>query len=136
MARRLHVAWTPTSLPDSIVLLGGWDNAAPLTAEILPGFEKWSSSHLFFVIKGGKTFALRHRGHGQAACGIPDGDTIVMTGGWRQHYVTRWLSSPSPSSLCKNLSIKTVFPWTNRLDCNGFYFMTSPSSPLWKHRHH
>ena len=38
-ARRAHVAWTPTSLPNSIVLLGGWDDAAPLTAEIVPGLR-------------------------------------------------------------------------------------------------
>ena len=83
------MAWTPTSLPNSIVLLGGADDAAKLTAEIVPGFEKWSSFHLFFVAGGG-TFDLRHSGGG--ACGIPDEDTVVMTGGggWDAHdYVTR-----------------------------------------------
>ena len=79
------MGWTPTSLPDSIVLLGG--GAAQLTAEIVPGFDKWSSFHLLFVTGGG-TFELRHSGY--HACGIPDEDTIVMTGGWPQHdYVTR-----------------------------------------------
>ena len=39
-ARRRHVGWVPASLPNSIVLLGGEDNAAELTAEIVPGFEK------------------------------------------------------------------------------------------------
>ena len=86
MVRRGHVAWTPTSLPNSIVLLGGWDNAAQFTAEIVPGFEKSSSFHLFFVAGGG-TFALRHSG--MFACGIPDEDTIVMTGGYPHNYVTR-----------------------------------------------
>ena len=58
-----------------------------LTAEIVPGFEKWSSFHLLFVT-GGRTFELRHSGG--AACGIPDEDTIVMTGGYPSHnYVTR-----------------------------------------------
>ena len=41
MARVHHTAWTPPSLPDSIVLLGGidgWSDATELTAEILPGF--------------------------------------------------------------------------------------------------
>lgn len=86
-ARIGHVAWVPQSLPNSIVLLGGEDEAARLTAEIVPGFEKLSSFHLFFVAGGG-TFALRHRG--DLACGIPDEDTIVMTGGWPPHdYVTR-----------------------------------------------
>ena len=82
-----HVAWVPPSLPDSIVLLGGIDGAAArFTAEIVPGFEKWSSFHLFFVAGGG-TFALRHSG--AFACGIPDEDTIVMTGGNFHDYVTR-----------------------------------------------
>ena len=86
MARFGHVAWVPQSLPDSIVLLGGRDDAVELTAEILPGFEKWSSFHLFFVAGGG-TFALRH--YRWLACGIPDEDTIVMTGGVLHNYVTR-----------------------------------------------
>ena len=86
MARFGHVAWVPQSLPDSIVLLGGFDKAAYLTAEIVPGFEKWSSFHLCFVAGGG-TFALRHSG--LDACGIPDEDTIVMTGGFLHNYVTR-----------------------------------------------
>ena len=37
MARAYHTAWTPPSLPDSIVLLGGQNIAARLTAEIVPG---------------------------------------------------------------------------------------------------
>ena len=85
------MAWTSTSLPNSIVLLGGADDAAKLAAEIVPGFEKWSSLHLFFV-PGGGTFALRHSRN--LACGIPDEDTIVMTGGlpggyYAHDYVTR-----------------------------------------------
>ena len=81
------MAWVPQSLPNSIVLLGGWDHAARTTAEIVPGFEKWLSFDLFFVAGGG-TFGLRYSGY--KACGIPDEDTIVMTGGWPAHnYVTR-----------------------------------------------
>ena len=80
------MGWTPTSLPNSIVLLGGRDDAARTTAEIVPGFEKWSSFHLFFVAGGG-TFALRHNGDG--ACGISDEDTIVMTGGQTHDHATR-----------------------------------------------
>ena len=82
------MAWVPTSLPNSIVLLGGMDDVAKLTAEVVPGFEKQSSFHLFFVAGGG-TFELRHSGN--LACAIPDGDTIVMTGGrYPIHdYVTR-----------------------------------------------
>ena len=45
MQRRAHTAWTPSSLPSSIVVLGGGfgvvDGAAvggvPFTAEIVPG---------------------------------------------------------------------------------------------------
>ena len=47
MQRRAHTAWTPPSLPNSIVVLGGgfgfggWGGAAvggvPFTAEIVPG---------------------------------------------------------------------------------------------------
>ena len=81
------MGWVPASLPNSIVLLGGLHDAAELTAEIVPGFEKWPSFHLFFVAGGG-TFELRHSG--KKACGIPDEDTIVMTGGYLPHdYVTR-----------------------------------------------
>ena len=60
--RVAHVAWTPTSLPNSIVLLGGWDGAAEFTAEIVPGFEKWSNFHIF-PVAGGGTFELRHSGY-------------------------------------------------------------------------
>ena len=35
--RDAHKAWTPPSFPNSIVLLGGWDDAAKLSAEIVPG---------------------------------------------------------------------------------------------------
>ena len=61
---------------------------AKFTAEIVPGFEKGSTFHLFFVAGGG-TFELRHGGN--LACAIPDEDTIVMTGGrYPIHdYVTR-----------------------------------------------
>jgi len=73
MWRGYHTAWTPPSLPDSIVLLGGDGSAAKLTAEILPG---------------GATFALSHGG-GQA-CGIPDGETLILTGGRTHSFVTRY----------------------------------------------
>jgi len=73
VARDSHTAWTPPSLPDSIVLLGGSDSAN-LTAETVPG---------------GGSFDLRHSGY--SSCGIPDaGDTIVLTGGHGHNYVTRY----------------------------------------------
>ena len=80
------MAWVPPSLPDSVVLLGGANDAAKLTAEIVPGFEKLSSFQIFFVAGGG-TFDLHHSGYD--ACGIPDEDTIVMTGGVAHNHVTR-----------------------------------------------
>jgi len=74
VARSGHTAWTPPSLPDSIVLLGGGGSAADLTAETVPG---------------GGGFDLSHNRND--ACGIPDaGDTIVLTGGRGQNYVTRY----------------------------------------------
>merc|ERR1712037_912434 len=65
------------SLPDSIVLLGGPHNfyqhlSTKLTAEIVPG---------------GATFALRHSGF--QACRIPDGETVILTGGNGHSFVTR-----------------------------------------------
>jgi len=68
------VAWTPASHPNSIVLLGGGistDNETTLTAEIVPG-------------EG--SFSLLQSGY--EACGIPDGETIVMTGGLGHNHVT------------------------------------------------
>ena len=39
-ARYAHIAWTPSSLPDSLVLLGGFGaSGARLTAEIVPGIK-------------------------------------------------------------------------------------------------
>ena len=66
---------------------------------------------------------MRHSGY--YACGIPDGDTIVMTGGKIHNHVERW--QPTSSLSYKNTSIKFLFLCTNRLDCNKFYFMASPS---------
>ena len=94
MARSKHTAWTPPSLPDSIVLLGGEcgydcfvsNYATKLNAEIVPGKKQTQAS--IYVSPGGKTFTLEH--NGVEACGIPDEDSIVMTGGYPYHnYVTR-----------------------------------------------
>ena len=43
VARSGHTAWTPPSLPDSIVLLGGLSSAARLTAETVPGIKSRNS---------------------------------------------------------------------------------------------
>jgi len=55
------------------VLLGGNGPDTMLTAESVPG---------------PRTFDLRHSG--DSACGIPDEDTIVMTGGASHNFVTRY----------------------------------------------
>ena len=39
-------------------------------------------------IPGGATFSLRHRRI--RACGIPDGETLILTGGAVHNFVTRW----------------------------------------------
>jgi len=79
VARFYHTAWTLTSLPDSIVLLGDFDSAESLTAETVPG--------------GG--FELKHSG--DRACGIPEaGDTINLD--W-------WISSPQ---LCDTVRCQRV----------------------------
>ena len=98
MERWTHTAWTPPSLPDSIVLLGGANTATRLTAEIvpgqsMPGKSKASCSKCF---AGGQTFPLEHSG--RSACAIPDRATIVLAGGINvptihHNYVTRWDSS-------------------------------------------
>merc|ERR1712037_1035669 len=56
-----------------IVVLAGGGGSAALTAEIVPG---------------GATFALSHSG--AYACGIPDGETLILTGGNRHSFVTRY----------------------------------------------
>ena len=97
MERAYHTAWTPTSLPDSIVLLGGNTGAAQLTAEIVPGvkLEKGNILILLHIYTGGGSFDLEH--HGYDACGIPEaGDTIVLIGGGYSggnghNFVTRWV---------------------------------------------
>ena len=40
---------------------------------------------------GGYTFALAHSGY--LSCGIPDGDTYVLTGGGKHNFVTRSLAN-------------------------------------------
>ena len=77
------MAWTPPSLPDSIVLMSGvaaqcnatqcW--TPELTAEILPG----NKVYIIHSSPGGSTFALKHGG--SDPCGISDGETFVLTGG-------------------------------------------------------
>ena len=87
------MAWTPPSLPKSIVLMSGYGSAPKLTAEILPGNNVKVDFFFFkyFSSSGGSTFGLMH--DVTDACGIPDGDTFVLTGGYQQDHVTRWEDS-------------------------------------------
>ena len=94
------MAWTPPSVSDSILQLGGYGSEAELSAENVPGItikyqatgitgamynnEKHVSS---LQVSGGSTFPLVRSG--QYTCGIPDGETIVLTGGAGHNYVIR-----------------------------------------------
>ena len=106
MARYTHTAWTPQSLPNSIILLGGRSGGNELLdAETVPGVKAKASLSSF---QGGAFFNLRHRG--EWACGIPDGETLVSTGGILHNYVTRY------RSMSKDILIK-------RKDCNHYNLM-------------
>ena len=105
MERGFHTAWTPPSLPDSIVLLGGDStaisanssansSATRLTAETVPGVKIRGNILLHLhIYTGGGSFDLKRSTF--AACGIPDGgdNSIVLIGGYRpaHTYVTRWV---------------------------------------------
>ena len=56
MARYGHTAWTPTSLPGSIVLLGG--NSGATTAEVLPG--SFQSSKVKLILYQGERPLVSH----------------------------------------------------------------------------
>ena len=62
------------------------------------------------------TFALEHGGNG--ACGIPDGDTIIMTGGFGQNYVTRFVLELEVTGLEEHLIYTTSN--TFRYNTSGF----------------
>ena len=88
MAKAGHVAWTPPSLPNSIVLLGsgvikGGIINNDLTAETVPG-KKPKASFFLLTPSGGSNFTLRHNRY--FTCGIPVEEDIILTGG---NYVTR-----------------------------------------------
>ena len=58
MARSSHTAWTPISLPGSIVLLGGGSGATSLTAEVLPG--SFQSSKVKLILYQGERPLISH----------------------------------------------------------------------------
>ena len=84
MARADHTAWTPTSLPGSIVLLGGYySSATRLTAEVLPG--SFQSSKVKLILYQGErpfishTLELVHAGYlMEKALFSLEADTTVM----------------------------------------------------------
>ena len=94
------MAWTPSSSPNAIVLFG------LRNAEILPGLKIGQVFSFFGT--GGGTFPLRHSGF--RACGIPDGETIVITGGrpsnsQAHNYVTRCVGLRNRMLLSKPLTL-------------------------------
>ena len=60
VARYYHTAWTPTSLPGSIVLLGGrgLTSATRLTAEVVPG--SFQSSKVKLILYQGERPLISH----------------------------------------------------------------------------
>ena len=91
---RLHLCRTPLSYLAAVTLLG---TALQLQHISLQKFYQvfQRSVHTIHLCSDGKKFALSHSG--KFACGIPDKDSIVMTGGqWRvsggeaHSFVTRW----------------------------------------------
>ena len=100
-----HTAWSPPHSNSIILLGGGKINATDpsgeivpdLTAEIVPGFgifqDRQRRKRSPLPCLGNTTFALHHSGWD--ACGIPDGETIVMAGGRYHSYVTRCILSLS-----------------------------------------
>ena len=94
--RNSHTAWSPP-YSNSIILLGGSkiNPSGELTAEIVPGFgifqNRQGRKRSPLPCPGGTTFALHHSGWD--ACGIPDGETIVMAGGRYHSNVTRCILS-------------------------------------------
>ena len=102
MKRSGHTAWTPPSLPGSIVLFGGCCSSASLTAETVPGvkLEKCYILLRQHIYTGG-SFDLEHSG--QSACGILEaGDTMVLTGGRDHNYVTRWVDGKIIMIMCND----------------------------------
>ena len=87
--RAEHIAWTPPSHPDTIVLFGGHNTGTEQNAEIVPGSTCENIlNRRYFFRQGGTTFALVGK-VGKSSCAIPDGETVVLTGGRTHKLVTR-----------------------------------------------
>ena len=71
---------TPSSCSVAAMML----RSLPKSCQVLRSIQVFTIS-----VTGGGAFELRHSG--DRSCGIPDEDTIVMTGGFGHQYVTRWV---------------------------------------------
>ena len=81
------MAWTPSNLPNQIVLLGGSDENrehAEMTGEVIPGNQA-GHSQTFPPVRN--TFELAHSGY--QTCAVVDGESLVLVGGRDHTYVTR-----------------------------------------------
>ena len=87
----------------------------PLSFWVAMGMRQSFLQRLFQVFNGRQTstfspsdvskFALQHSG--EDACGIPDKDTIVLTGGQAHNFVTRWEDIPNPETYsCVSTSLE------------------------------
>jgi len=78
LVRSEHLAWSPPSRPDTILLLGGRDNRNPEHNSRTTGEE----------VPGGATFTLPHEVIN--SCGVEDNGTFVVIGGVNFNFVTRF----------------------------------------------
>ena len=85
------MAWTPSNLPDQIVLLGGSDENqehAEMSGEVIPGNQLFAKVVIFPLFPPARnTFELAHSGYQTCAIGV--GESLVLFGGRDHTYVTR-----------------------------------------------
>ena len=74
-----HLSPTPSCCLAAIIIQHSWMQRL---CQVL-----WRGQVFIFFVTGGATFQLLHSAY--KACGIPDKETIVMTGGSLHNYVTR-----------------------------------------------
>ena len=126
-ARYHHTAWTTSKgSKDAIVLFGGTDDhlvgpkcnqtekalceksePSEFTAEIVPGQNIIVLSFSFLTSDGG-FFDLAHNGY--LTCGIPDGDSFVLTGGLLHNFVTRSKNGVSSQQFAGFMEQKELLP--------------------------
>ena len=85
------MAWTPSNLPDQIVLLGGSDENqehAEMSGEVIPGNQLFAKVVIFPLFPPARnTFELAHSGY--QTCAVVDRESLVLVGGRDHTYVTR-----------------------------------------------